>query len=138
MWVFCNFIKNNKMKTKLSLSILGVYNTLMGVIMMFFASALGNEIVLSENTDVIRMGELFHYGLSPALLIIGLMLFLSRNCSIETAKNLLMGYIIGTIVLMYVFFGIMTDESLMNFSIESAMPDVLMLALSIIGYLKAK
>ena len=50
------------MKTKLSLSILGVYNTLMGVIMMFFASALGNEIVLSENTDVIRMGELFHYG----------------------------------------------------------------------------
>ena len=126
------------MKTKLSLSILGVYNTLMGVVMMFFASALGNEIVLSENTDVIRMGELFHYGLSPALLIIGLMLFLSRNCSIETAKNLLMGYIIGTIVLMYVFFGIMTDESLMNFSIESAMPDVLMLALSIFGYLKAK
>jgi hypothetical protein len=110
----------------------------MGVVMMFFASALGNEIVLSENTDVIRMGELFHYGLSPALLIIGLMLFLSRNCSIETAKNLLMGYIIGTIVLMYVFFGIMTDESLMNFSIESAMPDVLMLALSIFGYLKAK
>ena len=126
------------MKTKLSLSILGVYNTLMGVIMMFFASTLGNEIVLSENTDVIRMGELFHYGLSPALLIIGLMLFLSRNCSIETAKNLLMGYIIGTIVLMYVFFGIMTDESLMNFSIESAIPDVLMLALSIFGYLKAK
>jgi len=126
------------MKTKLSLSILGVYNTLMGVIMMFFASALGNEIVLSVNTDVIRMGELFHYGLSPALLIIGLMLFLSRNCSIETAKNLLMSYIIGTIVLMYVFFGIMTDESLMNFSIESAMPDVLMLALSIFGYLKAK
>jgi len=32
----------------------------------------------------------------------------------------------------------MTDESLMNFSIESAMPDVLMLALSIFGYLKAK
>jgi len=126
------------MKTKLSLSILGVYNTLMGVIMMFFASALGNEIVLSENTDVIRMGELFHYGLSPALLIIGLMLFLSRNCSIETAKNLLIGYIIGTIVLMYVFFGIMTGEPLMNFSIESAMPDVLMLVLSIFGYLKAK
>ena len=126
------------MKTKLSLSILGVYNTLMGVIMMFFASALGNEIVLSENTDVIRMGELFHYGLSPALLIIGLMLFLSRNCSIETAKNLLMGYIIGTIVLMYVFFGIMTGEPLMNFSIETAVPDIAMLVLSIFGYLKAK
>ncbi|MBT3365172.1 MAG: hypothetical protein HN408_05750, partial [Flavobacteriales bacterium] len=72
------------MKTKLSLSILGLYNTLMGLIMMFFAAALGNEIVISENADVLRMGELFHYGLSPALLIIGLMLFLSRDCSIET------------------------------------------------------
>ena len=65
------------MKTKISLSILGLYNTLMGLIMMFFASAIGNEIVLSENTDALKMGELFHYGLSPALLMIGLMLFVS-------------------------------------------------------------
>jgi hypothetical protein len=39
---------------------------------------------------------------------------------------------------MYVFFGIMADESLMNFSIESAVPDIAMLALSIFGYLKAR
>ena len=49
------------MKTKITLSILGVYNTLMGVIMIFFATAIGNEIVLSENTDALKMGELFHY-----------------------------------------------------------------------------
>ena len=42
------------MKTKISLSILGLYNTLMGLIMMFFASAIGNEIVLSENTDALK------------------------------------------------------------------------------------
>ena len=59
------------MKTKITLSILGVYNTLMGVIMIFFATAIGNEIVLSENTDALKMGELFHYGLSPALIMIG-------------------------------------------------------------------
>mgnify|MGYP003980155649 FL=1 len=135
---FCIIVKNKIMKTKLSLSILGVYNTLMGLIMMFFAAALANEIVISENADVLRMGELFHYGLSPALLIIGLMLFLSRDCSIETAKKLLLAYIIGTVVLMYVFFGIMADESLMNFSIETAVPDIAMLVLSIFGYLKAK
>ena len=110
----------------------------MGLIMWFFAAALVNEIVISENVDVLRMGELFHYGLSPALLIIGLMLFFSRNCSLETAKKLLMAYIIGTLVLMYVFFGIMADESLMNFSIETAMPDIAMLVLSIFGYIKAK
>ena len=126
------------MKTKVSLSILGAYHTLMGIIMVIFAGALGNEIVISENADVLRMGELVHYALSPALLIIGLMLLLVRNCAIETAKSLLMAYIIGSIVLMYVFFGIMANESLMNFSIETAVPDIAMLALSIFGYLKAK
>ena len=126
------------MKTKVSLSILGVYNTLMGIIILIFASAFSSQVVDSDNADVIRMGELFHYGLSPALLIIGLMLLLSRNCSIETAKKLLLGYIIGTLVLMYIFFGIMANESLMNFRIENAAPDIAMLILSIFGYVKAK
>ena len=126
------------MKTKITLSILGVYNTLMGVIMIFFAAAIGNEIVLSENTDALKMGELFHYGLSPALIMIGLMLFLSRNSDLKTAKQLLLAYIIGSIVLMYVFFGILANESIMNFSIESALPDIVMFGLAIFGFLKAK
>ncbi|MBB79041.1 MAG: hypothetical protein CL844_08590 [Crocinitomicaceae bacterium] len=126
------------MKTKVSLSILGVYNALMGIIILIFASAFSSQVVNSDNADVVRMGELFHYGLSPALLIIGLMLLLARNCSIETAKKLLLGYIIGTLLLMYIFFGIMANETLMNFSIESAVPDIIMLILSIFGYVKAK
>ena len=126
------------MKTKLSLSVLGIYNTLMSMITLFFAAALANEVVVSEKTDVLRMGELFHYGLSPALLIIGLLLFLSRNCSLQTAKKLLMGYIIGTTLLMYVFFGILANEPLINFGLGSAIPDMVMLFFSIFGYLKAK
>lgn len=126
------------MKTKITLSILGVYNTLMGVIMIFFATAIGNEIVLSENTDALKMGELLHYGLSPALIMIGLMLFLSRNSDLKTAKQLLIAYIIGSIVLMYVFFGILANEPIMNFSVESALPDIVMFGLAIFGFLKAK
>ena len=126
------------MKTKITLSNLGVYNTLMGVIMIFFAAAIGNEIVLSENTDALKMGELFHYGLSPALIMIGLMLFLSRNSDLKTAKQLLIAYVIGSIVLMYVFFGILANEPIMNFSIESALPDIVMFGFAIFGFLKAK
>ena len=125
------------MKTKITLSILGLYNTLMGLIMIFFAAAIGKEIVLTENTDVLKMGELFHYGLSPALVMIGLMLFLSRNCDLKTAKQLLLAYIIGSIVLMYVFFGILANEPIMNFSFESALPDIVMFGLAIFGFLKA-
>ena len=34
--------------------------------------------------------------------------------------------------------GIMANEPLMNFSIETAIPDTAMLALAIFGYIKAK
>ena len=126
------------MKTKISLSIIGAYNTFVSVVMMFFAGDLVGTIVNSDSLEVIRMCEIMHYGLSPAILIIGLMLILARNSSIETAKNLLLAYIIGTIVLMYVFFVIMANESLMNFSISSLIPDITMLILAVFGYLKAK
>tara|TARA_B100000965_G_scaffold325155_1_gene287348 strand:+ start:292 stop:672 length:381 start_codon:yes stop_codon:yes gene_type:complete len=126
------------MKTKISLSIIGAYNTFVSIVMMFFAGDLVGTIVNSDSLEVIRMCEIMHYGLSPAILIIGLMLILARNSSIETAKNLLLAYIIGTIVLMYVFFVIMANEPLMNFSISSLIPDITMLILAIFGYLKAK
>ena len=126
------------MKTKISLSIIGAYNTFVSIVMMFFAGDLVGTIVNSDSLEVIRMCEIMHYGLSPAILIIGLMLILARNSSIETAKNLLLAYIVGTIVLMYVFFVIMANESLMNFSISSLIPDITMLILAVFGYLKAK
>jgi hypothetical protein len=106
--------------------------------MMFFASDLVGTIVNSDNADVIRMCEVMHYGLSPAILIIGLTLILCRNAAIETAKNILLAYIIGTLVLMYVFVCIMGNEDLMNFSFATIIPDVAMLLLAIFGYFKAK
>jgi len=39
---------------------------------------------------------------------------------------------------MYVFFGIMANESIMNFDPLTTIPDVAMLGLAIFGYLKAK
>tara|TARA_B100001115_G_C15698843_1_gene338803 strand:- start:284 stop:664 length:381 start_codon:yes stop_codon:yes gene_type:complete len=126
------------MKTKISLSIIGAYNTIVSIVMMFFASDLVGTIVNSDNADVIRMCEVMHYGLSPAILIIGLTLILCKNAAIGTAKNILLAYIIGTLVLMYVFVCIMGNEDLMNFSFATIIPDVAMLLLAIFGYLKAK
>ena len=67
------------MKTKISLSIIGAYNTIVSIVMMFFASDLVGTIVNSDNADVIRMCEVMHYGLSPAILIIGLTLILCSS-----------------------------------------------------------
>ena len=95
-------------------------------------------MVNSNNIEVLRMGELMHYGLSPAILIIGLMLLFTRSSSIDTAKNILLAYLIGTLVLMYTFFGVFSDEILLNFTYLEAIPDLVMLVICIVGYIKAK
>lgn len=126
------------MKTKLTLTILGTYNTIVGIMMIAIPSSMAAMMVNSDNIEVLRMGELMHYGLSPAILIIGLMLLFTRNSSIGTAKNILLAYLIGTLVLMYTFFGVFSDEILLNFTYLEAIPDLVMLAICIVGYIKAK
>ena len=64
------------MKTKLTLTILGAYNMLFGLLAMFASSAMAAEIVNSENVDVIRMGEIFHIGLGHAIFLSGLILII--------------------------------------------------------------
>ena len=126
------------MKTKLTLTILGTYNTIVGIMMIAIPSSMAAMMVNSDNIEVLRMGELMHYGLSPAILIIGLMLLFTRNSSIGTAKNILLAYLIGTLVLMYTFFGVFSDEILLNFTFLEAIPDLVMLVICIVGYIKAK
>ena len=106
--------------------------------MIAIPSSMAAMMVNSDNTEVLRMGELMHYGLSPAILIIGLMLLFTRSSSIDTAKNILLAYLIGTLVLMYTFFGVFSDEILLNFTYLEAIPDLVMLVICIVGYIKAK
>tara|TARA_B100000475_G_scaffold698_1_gene658 strand:+ start:638 stop:1018 length:381 start_codon:yes stop_codon:yes gene_type:complete len=126
------------MKTKISLTIVGVYNILMSLVMAF---AIKNMIPMMLNTEVqeaARMVEIMHYGLFPAILIIGLICILCRNESLETAKKILLAYIIGTTVLMFVFFTIFSNEPLMNFGVDMIIPDIVVYLIAIFGYLKAK
>ena len=126
------------MKTKISLPIVGVYNILMSLVMAF---AIKNMIPMMLNTEIqeaARMVEIMHYGLFPAILFIGLICILCRNESLETAKKILLAYIIGTTVLMFVFFTIFSNEPLMNFGVDMIIPDIVVYLIAIFGYLKAK
>ena len=71
---------------------------------------------------MLEMGTMFHYGLAPALLMIGLLLIFARSSAIETAKQLLLAYVIATGVLLGVFFGIFTNQDAIQFSAEMAAP----------------
>ena len=130
------------MKAKLALTILGAYNALMGVLMLVMPGAMGETLVGAEKAaaspEMLEMGTMFHYGLGPALLMIGLMLILSRSCALETAKQLLLGYLIATGVLLGVFFGVFNNQDAIQFSPEMAAPDVLAFGLALFAYLKGK
>lgn len=126
------------MKTKISLTIVGVYNILMSLVMAFAIKDMIPMMLNTEIQEAVRMVEIMHYGLFPAILIIGLICILCRNESLETAKKILLAYIIGTTVLMSVFFTIFSNEPLMNFGVDMIIPDIVVYLIAIFGYLKAK
>ena len=92
------------MKTKISLSIVGVFNILMSLIMAFAIKSMAPTMLNSNSQETIRMVEVMHYGLYPAILIVGLICLLCRNAQLEIAKKILLSYLIGTSILMYMFF----------------------------------
>ena len=130
------------MKTKLALTILGAYNALMGVLMLIMPDTMGEALVGAEKAaaspEMLEMGTMFHYGLAPALLMIGLLLLFARSSAIETAKQLLLAYVIATGVLLGVFFGIFTNQDAIQFSAEMAAPDAIAFGLALFAYLKGK
>ena len=126
------------MKTKISLTIVGVFNILMSLVMAFAIKDMIPMMLNTEIQEAARMVEIMHYGLFPAIFIIGLICILCRNESLETAKKILLAYIIGTTVLMFVFFTIFSNEPLMNFGVDMIIPDIVVYLIAIFGYLKAK
>ena len=126
------------MKTKISLTIIGVFNILMSLVMAFAIKDMIPSMLNTEVKETMRMVEVMHYGLFPAVLMIGLICVLCRNATIETAKKILLSYIIGTSILMCMFFMVFANEPLMNFGVEMVIPDIIVYLVSIIGFLKAK
>ena len=126
------------MKTKISLSIIGVFNIVMSLVMAFAIKDMAPTMLNTEIEEVTRMFEVMHYGLFPGILNIGLICVLCRNAVLETAKNILLSYIVGTSILMCMFFMVFANEPLMNFGVEMVIPDIIVYLVSVIGFVKAK
>ena len=75
------------MKTKISLSIIGIFNITMSLLMAFTIKDMIPLMLNTEVKEAIRMVEVMHYGLFPAVLMISLICVLCRNVSLEIAKN---------------------------------------------------
>ena len=126
------------MKTRISLSIIGVFNIVMSLVMAFAIKDMAPTMLNTEVEEATRMVEVMHYGLFPAILMIGLICVLCRNADLEIAKKILLSYIVGTSILMCMFFMVFANEPLMNFGFEMVIPDIVVYLISIIGFIKAK
>ena len=129
------------MKTSTTLTILGVYQTLIGCMAMFFASSMA-EMVLAESyagdANLVHLATNMHVGVGHAFFMIGILLLASRKADIAVAKTILIAYLIGIAAMFVVMNMVLGKSELMNFSIEMIAPDMVFFVLAIFGYVKAK
>ena len=129
------------MKTSTTLTILGVYQTLIGCMAMFFASSMA-EMALAEsyldNANLVHLATNMHVGVGHAFFMIGILLLASRKADIAVAKTILIAYLIGIAAMFVVMNMVFGQSEVMNFSIEMVAPDMVFFVLAIYGYFKAK
>ena len=102
------------MKTSTTLTILGVYQTLIGCIAMFFASDMA-KMALAESylgdTNLVHLATNMHVGVGHAFFMIGILLLASRKADIAVAKTILIAYLIGIAAMFVVMTMVMAKVS---------------------------
>ena len=124
------------MKTKITLTIIGALQVLQAILYSAFAKP-AIEIMFNIGEEATQLALMFQYAISPAFLMIGLMLLFSRNTGIENAKKLLLAIIIAYIPL-FVAFYCMSVSPMTNMGIGNFAVDIVMFGLAVYTYFKPK
>ena len=124
------------MKTKLTLTIIGIIQLLQSVLYAGFAES-SIDMMFNIGAEARQLAIMFQYALTPAFLMIGLMLLFSRNLAVEDAKKLLLAIIIAYIPLFGAFY-YMASSPLTNMGLADFAIDFAMFGLAIFTYLKPK
>ena len=88
------------MKTKLTLTILGIINILQAIAYTAAAEP-AVEMMFNVGEEAASLAVLFQYAITPAFLMIGLMQLFSRNLELAAAKRILLAVIIAYIPLFF-------------------------------------
>ena len=124
------------MKTKLTLTIIGIIQLLQSVLYAGFAES-SIDMMFNIGAEARQLAIMFQYALTPAFLMIGLMLLFSRNLAVEDAKKLLLAVIIAYIPLFGAFY-YMASSPLTNVGVADFAIDFVMFGLAVFTYLKPK
>ena len=124
------------MKTKLTLTIIGVIQLLQSILYAAFAQP-SIDMMFNIGEEAGQLAVMFQYALTPAFLMIGLMLLFSRNLVVEDAKKLLLAVIIAYIPLFGAFY-YMASSPLTNMGLPDFAIDFVMFGLAVYTFLKPK
>ena len=124
------------MKTKLTLTIIGTIMVLQAILYSAFASS-SIDMMFNVGEEAATLAVLFQYAITPAFLMIGLMLLFLRDIAVEYAKKLLLAVIIAYIPLFLSFY-MMANSPLTQMGISDFAIDIVMFGLAVFTYLKPK
>ncbi len=124
------------MKTKLTLSIIGVLNIIQSILYTLFAIP-AVDMMFNVGEEAANVAVLFQYALSPAFLMIGLIFIFSRNFEVNNAKKLLLALIIAYVPLFFAFYTL-ASSPLTNIGLPDFAVDILIYGLALFTYLKPK
>lgn len=124
------------MKTKLTLTILGIINILQAIAYTAAAEP-AVEMMFNVGEEAASLAVLFQYAITPAFLMIGLMQLFSRNLELAAAKRILLAVVIAYIPLFFAFYT-MANSPLTNMGIGDFAIDIVMFSLAVFTYLKPK
>ena len=124
------------MKTKITLTIIGTLQVLQAILYSAFAKP-AIEMMFNIGEEATQLALMFQYAISPAFLMIGLMLLFSRNTGGENAKKLLLAIIIAYIPLFTAFY-CMSLSPMTNMGIGDFAVDIVMFGLAVYTYFKPK
>lgn len=124
------------MKTKLTLTIIGTIMVLQAILYSAFASS-SIDMMFNVGEEAATLAVLFQYAITPAFLMIGLMLLFLRDIALEYAKKLLLAVMIAYIPLFLSFY-MMANSPLTQMGISDFAIDIVMFGLAVFTYLKPK
>jgi hypothetical protein len=124
------------MKTKLSLTIIGVIMILQAIAYPLFSETL-TDMMFNVGDDAKEALELFQIAVAPMFFMVGLLMLLTRSTDIKTAKNILLAFIIAYVPAFIGFYNL-ASSPLTNAGITDFIPDILMFGIAIFTYIKPK
>lgn len=124
------------MKTKLTLTIIGVIMILQSIAYPLFSETF-TDMMFNVGDEAKEVLTLFQLAVSPIFFMVGLLMLVARSTDIKTAKNLLLAFIVAYIPAFIGFYHL-ASSPLTNAGLTDFIPDILMFGLAIITYIKPK